>query len=65
MTLSEQLRAAREELQWTQQQTSQYSGVCQQTISEIETGHCDPRLSTLMRLVEVYGLILCVRMDQG
>ena len=48
--LGENLRAAREEKELTQEQVAERSGVQAGEISRIETGKRDPQISTLLKI---------------
>lgn len=50
--LGENLRAAREKRELTQEQLSERSGVQAGEISRIETGKRDPQVSTLLKLAK-------------
>lgn len=50
--LGENLRAAREKRELTQEQLSERSGVQAGEISRIETGKRDPQVSTVLKLAE-------------
>lgn len=54
--LGENLRAAREKHELTQEQLSQRSGVQAGEISRIETGKRDPQVSTVLKLAEGLGV---------
>jgi DNA-binding XRE family transcriptional regulator len=45
------LRQARERLGWSRGRLAEASGIGQRTIQDIETGHGDPRVSTILALV--------------
>jgi len=50
--LGENLRAAREEREMTQEQVAERSGVQAGEISRIETGKRDPQVSTLLKIAK-------------
>jgi DNA-binding XRE family transcriptional regulator len=52
------IRAVRESAGFSQLELSRRSGVAQESLSRIETGHSDPRLGTLRRLAQGMGLSL-------
>ncbi len=52
------IRAVREGASLSQLELSRRSGVAQESLSRIETGHSDPRLGTLRRLAQGMGLSL-------
>lgn len=52
------IRAVRETAGFSQLELSRRSGVAQESLSRIETGHSDPRLGTLRRLAQGMGLSL-------
>jgi DNA-binding XRE family transcriptional regulator len=52
------IRAVREGASLSQLELSRRSGVAQESLSRIETGHTDPRLGTLRRLAQGMGLSL-------
>lgn len=54
--LGENLRAAREEREMTQEQVAERSGVQAGEISRIETGKRDPQVSTLLKIAKALGL---------
>ncbi len=54
--LGENLRAAREKRELTQEQLSQRSDVQAGEISRIETGKRDPQVSTVLKLAKGLGL---------
>lgn len=54
--LGENLRAARERRELTQEQLSERSGVQAGEISRIETGKRDPQVSTLLKLARGLGV---------
>ncbi len=54
------LRAARKRAGWSQSELAQHSGVHLNTVSQVERGSADPRLSTLQALGNVLGLSLHV-----
>lgn len=54
--LGENLRAAREERELTQEQVAERSGVQAGEISRIETGKRDPQVSTVLKLAKALGL---------
>jgi HTH-type transcriptional regulator/antitoxin HipB len=56
MTLKDTLRTARERKGWTQDELAAQAGVGQQTISRLEAGIGDPKLTTLARLEAALGL---------
>jgi transcriptional regulator with XRE-family HTH domain len=51
-TLGENLRAARQRLELTQEQVAERSGVHATEVSRIEAGKRDPKVSTLRRLAK-------------
>lgn len=53
-----QLTLARKFLGLSQERVAFDTGVSKVTISHIETGDCDPQLSTVMKLADRYGLEL-------
>ena len=54
--LCNNLRIARLLVGWSQERAEFESGVSRVQISHIETGEADPRISTVMKLAEAYGL---------
>jgi transcriptional regulator with XRE-family HTH domain len=54
------LRAARKRALWSQTELAQRSGVHLNTVSQVERGEADPRLSTLQALGAALGLSLRV-----
>lgn len=54
------LRAARKRMGWSQTALAQKSGVHLNTVSQVERGSADPRLSTLQALGNTLGLSLRV-----
>lgn len=54
------LRAARKRALWSQTELAQRSGVHLNTVSQVERGSADPRLSTLQALGAALGLSLRV-----
>jgi DNA-binding XRE family transcriptional regulator len=52
------IRLVRESASLSQVELSRRSGVAQESLSRIETGHSDPRLGTLRRLAQGMGLSL-------
>jgi transcriptional regulator with XRE-family HTH domain len=54
------LRAARKRVGWSQTELAQRSGVHLNTVSQVERGSADPRLSTLQALGAVLGVNLQV-----
>lgn len=54
------LRAARKRAGWSQSELAQKSGVHLNTVSQVERGSADPRLSTLQALGATLGLSLQV-----
>jgi transcriptional regulator with XRE-family HTH domain len=54
------LRAARKRAGWSQTKLAQHSGVHLNTVSQVERGNADPRLSTLQALGASLGLSLRV-----
>jgi transcriptional regulator with XRE-family HTH domain len=54
------LRAARKRAGWSQTELAQRSGVHLNTVSQVERGSADPRLSTLQALGATLGLSLRV-----
>jgi DNA-binding XRE family transcriptional regulator len=52
------IRAVRESAGLSQLELSRRSGVAQESLSRIETGHSDPRLGTLRRMAQGMGLSL-------
>lgn len=54
--LGENLRAAREKCDLTQEQLSERTGVQAGEISRIETGKRDPQVSTLLKIAKGLGL---------
>lgn len=54
--LGENLRAAREQRELTQEQLSERTGVQAGEISRIETGKRDPQVSTLLKIAKGLGL---------
>jgi transcriptional regulator with XRE-family HTH domain len=50
------LKLARLFIGWSQERAEYESGVSRVQISHIETGEADPRISTVMKLAEAYGL---------
>jgi transcriptional regulator with XRE-family HTH domain len=54
------LRAARKRAGWSQTELAQRSGVHLNTVSQVERGSADPRLSTLQALGAILGLSLRV-----
>jgi transcriptional regulator with XRE-family HTH domain len=55
------LRAARKRAGWSQTELAQRSGVHLNTVSQVERGSADPRLSTLQALGNTLGLSLHVQ----
>jgi transcriptional regulator with XRE-family HTH domain len=55
------LRAARKRAGWSQTELAQRSGVHLNTVSQVERGGADPRLSTLQALGNTLGLSLHVQ----
>jgi DNA-binding XRE family transcriptional regulator len=58
------IRAVREGASLSQLELSKRSGVAQESLSRIETGHSDPRLGTLRRLAQGMGLSLNQLLEQ-
>jgi transcriptional regulator with XRE-family HTH domain len=56
------LRAARKRVGWSQSELAQRSGVHLNTVSQVERGSADPRLSTLQALGNTLGLSLHVQL---
>lgn len=56
--ISKNLKLARLFIGWSQERAEFESGVSRVQISHIETGEADPRISTVMKLAEAYGLEL-------
>jgi transcriptional regulator with XRE-family HTH domain len=56
------LRAARKRAGWSQSELALKSGVHLNTVSQVERGSADPRLSTLQALGNTLGLSLHVQM---
>ena len=54
--LCNNLRLARLLVGWSQERAEFESGVSRVQISHIESGEADPRISTVMKLAEAYGL---------
>ena len=54
--LGQNLRAARETREWTQEELGQRSGVQAGEISRIEAGKRDPRVSTVEKLARAIGV---------
>ena len=52
------LKLARLFIGWSQERAEFESGVSRVQISHIETGEADPRISTVLKLAEAYGLEL-------
>lgn len=60
MVTPAQIRAARGLLRWSQKDLSQKSGVSLRAINRLESGECDPRMSTIRALektLEMEGII--------
>ena len=55
-TFGENLRAAREKRELTQEQVAERSGVQAGEISRIETGKRDPQVSTLLKIAKALEL---------
>lgn len=56
--ISKNLKLARLFIGWSQERAEFESGVSRVQISHIETGEADPRISTVLKLAEAYGLEL-------
>ena len=56
--LCNNLRLVRLLIGWSQERAEFESGVSRVQISHIETGEADPRISTVMKLAEAYGMEL-------
>jgi transcriptional regulator with XRE-family HTH domain len=54
--LGQNLRAARETREWTQEELGQRSGVQAGEISRIEAGKRDPRVTTVEKLARAIGV---------
>lgn len=54
--LGPNLKAAREEREWTQEDLAHHAGIQPAEISRIETGKRDLRLSTIERLAKALGI---------
>ena len=54
-TIAKQLTLARRFLGLSQERVAFDTGVSKVTISHIETGECDPQISTVMKLADRYG----------
>jgi DNA-binding XRE family transcriptional regulator len=52
------IRVVRENARLSQLELSRRSGIAQESLSRIETGHSDPRLGTLRKLAQGMGLSL-------
>lgn len=57
------LRAARKRVGWSQSELAQKSGVHLNTVSQVERGNADPRLSTLLALGNTLGVSLNVSVN--
>ena len=53
--IARQLTRARKFLGLSQERVAFDTGVSKVTISHIETGECDPQISTVMKLADRYG----------
>lgn len=54
--LGQKIREIRELLGWTQAELAEKIGVAQATISDIEAGRNNPRLTTLIELARVFDM---------
>lgn len=61
MDIGKIIRDRREALSVTQQDVAELSGVSVNTLSAIETGRANPSVDVLMRIAEVLGLELMLR----
>ena len=59
------LRAVRERAMLTQAELSERSGVTEATISRIESGHQDARISTARKLAEALSVEPSILMGEG
>ena len=59
----EALREARKRMGWSQSELAERSGVHLNTVSQVERGGADPRLSTLLALGHTLGVELNVSIN--
>lgn len=59
------IRQARRELGWNQERLAAECGVSSRTISHIETGRSNPRMTTLCMIAETLGTSLSLIISEG
>ena len=64
MNLREVIKARRKELDISQQDLAEMSGISLPTVKDIERGLANPSLSTISKLLDVLGMEIVYRVRQ-